>query len=71
MWAWIIAVPMGFMLLVLTLARLEETIVAPVDRAVAASSHLVHILERSPPHEVEELVAQLLAPIVPSRKRVS
>ena len=64
MWAWIIAAPAGFMLMLLILARLEETIVYPVDRAAQISK----VLERAGPDEIEGLVARMLAPVVPSRK---
>ena len=64
MWAWIVAAPVGFMLMLFGLAWLEETIVYPVDRAAQISK----ALERAGPEEIEGLVAQMLAPIVPSRR---
>jgi hypothetical protein len=63
MWAWAIAAPAGFMLLIVILAWLEETIVFPVDRAAQIS----RLLEHSAPDEVEGLVARILAPVAPHR----
>ena len=63
MWAWAIAAPIGFMLMIFVLAWLEETIIFPVDRAAQISK----VLERSEPDEVEGFVARMLAGVVPSR----
>lgn len=63
MWAWTIAAPSAFMLLIFVLAWLEETIVFPVDRA----AQIHKALEKAEPDEVESAVARLLAPIAPSR----
>ena len=63
MWAWAIAAPVGFMVLIFALAWLEEAIVFPVDRA----QQITKLLERVPADELEGSVAQLLAPIVPGR----
>ncbi|TMK82485.1 MAG: hypothetical protein E6G46_05940 [Actinobacteria bacterium] len=64
MWAWAIAAPIGFMLMIFILAWLEETIIFPVDRA----AQITKALERSAPDEVEGLVARMLAGVVPSRR---
>jgi hypothetical protein len=64
MWALVIAAPLGFMLLTLILAWIEETVVFPVDRAV----QITKALERSPADELETAVARMLAPIVPGRR---
>ena len=64
MWAWVVAAPLGFMLLLLGLAYIEDTVVLPLDRAVKISS----MLEREPADEVEGLVAQMLAPVAPRRR---
>jgi len=64
MWAWAIAAPIGFMLMIFILAWLEETIVFPVDRA----AQITKALERSAPDEVEGRVARMLAGVVPSRR---
>ena len=64
MWAWAIAAPIGFMLLIFILAWLEETIIFPVDRA----AQITKALERSAPDEVEGLVARMLAGVAPSRR---
>jgi hypothetical protein len=67
MWAWVIAAPLGFMLLIFVLAWLEETVVSPVDRA----AQITRILEKAPPDEVEGYVAQMLAPLAPRRRAAS
>jgi len=67
MWAWAIAAPVGFMLLIFILAWLEETIVSPVDRAV----RIAQILERAAPDEIEGYVAQMLASVAPRRRAAS
>lgn len=64
MWAWVIAAPIGFMLLIICLAWLEEKVIFPVDRAVQISK----ALERAAPEELEVAVAQMLAPLVPARR---
>ena len=64
MWAWIIAAPVAFMLLISVLAWLEERVVFPVDRAV----QITRTLEKAPAEEVEALVARMLAPVVPARR---
>jgi len=64
MWAWAIAAPVGFMLMIFILAWLEETIIFPVDRAAQISE----ALERSAPDEVEGMVARMLDGVVPGRR---
>jgi hypothetical protein len=63
MWAWAIAAPAGFMLMVFILAWLEETVVFPIDRAVRIN----RMLEGTGADEVEGLVAQMLASVAPRR----
>jgi hypothetical protein len=63
MWAWVIAAPAGFMLMVFILAWLEETVVFPIDRA----ARINRMLERTGADEVEGLVAQMLASVAPRR----
>ena len=67
MWAWAIAAPAVFMLLIFVLAWLEERVVYPVDRA----AQITRILELSPPDEVEGYVAAMLASVAPRRGAVS
>ena len=64
MWAWAIAAPVGFMLLIFSLAWLEETVVFPVDRA----AKIAEALETAPPEEIEIVIARMLAPVVPARR---
>ena len=64
MWAWVIAAPAGFMLLIFVLAWLEETVVFPVDRAV----RIAEAIEKAPPEEIELLIARMLAPVAPARR---
>jgi hypothetical protein len=67
MWAWVIAAPVGFMLMTFILAWLEETVVFPIDRAV----RITQLMERAGPDEVEGFVAQLLASVAPQRREAS
>jgi hypothetical protein len=67
MWAWVIAAPAGFMLMIFILAWLEETVVFPIDRAV----RITQLLERAGPDEVEGFVAQMLASVAPRRREAS
>ncbi len=67
MWAWAIAAPAGFMLLIFVLAWLEERVVFPVDRA----ARIAQMLESSAPDEVEGYVAQMLASVAPRRRVAS
>jgi len=67
MWAWVIAAPAGFMLMVFTLAWLEETVVFPIDRA----ARIAQLMERAGPDEVEGFVAQMLASVAPRRREAS
>ncbi|MGZ4129020.1 MAG: hypothetical protein ACXVQY_06065 [Actinomycetota bacterium] len=66
MWAWIVAAPIGFMLLIFVLDTLEATIVSPADRA----AKIRKFLEEASAEEVEGHVARLLAPVVPGRRHV-
>jgi hypothetical protein len=63
MWAWAIAAPAVFMLLIFVLAWLEERVVYPVDRA----AQITQMLEKAAPDEVEGFVAQMLASVAPGR----
>ena len=63
MWAWAIAAPTGFMVMIFALAWLEETVVVPVDRA----RQITKLLELSPAEEIEGSVARLLASAAPRR----
>ena len=67
MWAFAIAAPAGFMLLIFVLAWLEERVVFPVDRAV----RITQMLETAAPDEVEGYVAQMLASVAPHRRAAS
>jgi hypothetical protein len=62
-WAWVIAAPVGFMLMTLILAWLEERVVFPDDRATQINK----LLEHEHAEEVEGSVARMLAPVVPRR----
>jgi len=64
MWAWAIAAPAGFMLVIFVLAWLEEAVVFPVDRAF----QIAQMLENAPPDEVEGYVAEMLASVLPRRE---
>ena len=64
MWAWAVAAPIGFMVMIFSLAWLEERIVFPVDRATQISK----LLERASADELEGSVARMLAPLAPSRR---
>jgi hypothetical protein len=67
MWEWAIAAPAGFMLMIIVLAWLEETVVFPIDRA----DRITQLMERAGPDEVEGFVAQMLASIAPQRREAS
>jgi hypothetical protein len=67
MWAWAIAAPAGFMLMIFVLGWLEETVVFPIDRA----DRITQLLERAGPDEVEGFVAQMLASVAPQRREAS
>jgi hypothetical protein len=67
MWAWVIAAPAGFMLMIFILAWLEETVVFPIDRA----ARIAQLMERAGPDEVEGFVAQMLASVAPRRREAS
>jgi hypothetical protein len=67
MWAWVIAAPAGFMLMIFILAWLEETVVFPIDRA----ARIAQLMERAGPDEIEGFVAQILASVAPTRREAS
>jgi hypothetical protein len=67
MWFLGIAAPLGFLALLLFLAWLEDGIVRPLERA----ARITDLLERTPPDEVETVVAQMLAPLAPRRAEAS
>jgi hypothetical protein len=67
MWAWVIAAPAGFMLMIFILAWLEEAIVFPIDRA----TRITQLMERAGADEVEGFVAQMLASVAPRRREAS
>jgi hypothetical protein len=67
MWAWVVAAPGGFLLMIFILAWLEETVVFPIDRAVRISQ----LMEKAGPDEVEGYVAQMLAAVAPRRREAS
>ncbi|MCA1831675.1 MAG: hypothetical protein ABR548_14135 [Actinomycetota bacterium] len=63
--AWVFAVPIFLMLMVLTLDKLESSIVAPIDRAVK----IVRLVNEAPAEQVEREVAALLAPALSAPPR--